>query len=96
MVAVLCDMASCRWNSDIRRSQLQLACCCVDDNLVGRDSGNLVNPFMRVTWVALGMLMHFALTMLWRLAKAGFRPRLRVRSPRSSHQTSWHKFKNHA
>ena len=22
-------------------------------------------------WVALGMLMHFALTMLWRLAKAG-------------------------
>ena len=31
-------------------------------------------------WVALGMLMHFALTMLWRLAKAGFRPRLRVHS----------------
>ena len=24
--------------------------------------------------------MHFALTMLWRLAKAGFRPRLRVHS----------------
>ena len=33
-----------------------------------------------IAWVALGMLMHFALTMLWRLAKAGFRPRLRVHS----------------
>ena len=31
-------------------------------------------------WVALGMLMHFALTMLWRLAKAGFMLRLRVHS----------------
>ena len=34
----------------------------------------------RKGWVALGMLMHFALTMLWRLATAGFRPRLRVHS----------------
>ena len=31
-------------------------------------------------WVALGMLMHFALTMLWGLAKAGFMLRLRVHS----------------
>ena len=33
-----------------------------------------------ISWVALGMLMHFALTMLWRLAKAGFMLRLRVHS----------------
>ena len=36
--------------------------------------------FLGKPWVALGMLTHFALTMLWRLAKAGFRPRLRVHS----------------
>ena len=37
-------------------------------------------PWFSMSWVALGMLMHFAVTMLWRLAKAGFRPRLRVHS----------------
>ena len=36
--------------------------------------------FLVILWVALGMLMHFALTMLWRLAKAGFMLRLRVHS----------------